>query len=116
MGRPVSLGLHPPPPSPSEPGIYRPSSDWPFVRGFAPPVSGPFGLCGRPLSLAPNFAALSLHPKIPFLAAEAQRLASGLLSHGSQTSAALATAVFFRAYAIVADSSQALRTADSIPP
>ena len=65
------------------------------MRGFAPPVSGPFGLCGRPLSLASNFAALSLHPKIPFLALEAQRLRSRLLLDMSQTSAALGTAVFF---------------------
>jgi hypothetical protein len=39
--------------------------------------------------------ALSPHPKIPFLADQAQRLTFSFLSHGSQTSAALATAVFF---------------------
>jgi len=38
--------------------------------------------------------ALSPHPKIPFLADKAQRLTSRLLSHGSRTSAALATAAF----------------------
>jgi len=43
-----------------------------FVPGFALPVSGPFGLCGRVLSLAAISAALSPHPKIPFLADKAQ--------------------------------------------
>jgi hypothetical protein len=38
---------------------------------------GPFGLCGRMLSLAVILVAVSLHPKIPFLADKAQRLTSG---------------------------------------
>ena len=33
--------------------------------------SGPFGLCGRMLSLAAILVALSPHPKIPFLADKA---------------------------------------------
>jgi len=65
----------------------------PFVPGFPLPVLAPFGLCGHPLSLAAISVALSPHSKIPFLAAEAQRLTSGLLSHGGQASAAPATAV-----------------------
>jgi hypothetical protein len=52
----------------------------PFVRGFAGPVSRPFGLWGRMLSLAAISVALSLHPKIPFLADKAQRLTSGFVA------------------------------------
>ena len=33
---------------------------------------GPFGLCGRKLSVAAILVAVSLHPKIPFLAADAR--------------------------------------------
>ena len=40
----------------------------PFVPGFARPVSGPFPLCRRMLSLTWISVALSLHPKISFLA------------------------------------------------
>jgi hypothetical protein len=69
-----------PPPSPFEPGIFPPSSDRPFVPGFARLVSGPFGLCWRMLFLAAVSVALSLHPKIPFLADKAQRLTSGFVA------------------------------------
>jgi hypothetical protein len=61
-------------------------------RDFALPVSGPFGLYGRMVSLAAISVAPSPHPKIPFLADKAQHIR--LLSHGSRTSAALATVVF----------------------
>ena len=43
------------------------------MPGFARPAKGPFGLCGRMLSLAAILVAVSLHPKIPFLADKAQR-------------------------------------------
>jgi hypothetical protein len=66
-------------PPPFEPGVFPSSSDRPFVPGLARPVSGPFGLCGRMLSLASISVALSLHRKIPFLADK--------VSHGSPTSA-----------------------------
>jgi hypothetical protein len=46
------------------------------------------------LSLASISVALSLHPKIPFLADKARWLTSGFCRTG-QTPAALATAVFF---------------------
>jgi len=36
------------------------------LPGFPRPISSPFGLCGRPSSLAAISVALSPHPKIPF--------------------------------------------------
>jgi hypothetical protein len=38
------------------------------VWGFPTPAATDFRLCKRPLSLAVIWAALSPHPKIPFLA------------------------------------------------
>ena len=46
------------------------------MPGFPLSIPTPSGLCGRPLSLEAIFAALSPHPKIPFLADKAQRLTS----------------------------------------
>ena len=88
-------GLRPPPPSPSEPANFPSGSKTPFVRGFPLSVSGPFSLCEPTLSLAAISVALSPHPKIPFLADKARRLTSGFCRTGSQTSAALVTAVFW---------------------
>ena len=65
-----------PPPSPSEPGFFRSSSDRPFVPGFALPISGSFVSAGRTSPLAAISTALSPHPKIPFLAEKARRLTS----------------------------------------
>jgi hypothetical protein len=45
---------------------------------------GPFGLCGRMLSLVSISMALSPHPKIPFLADKAQRLTSGFCRIGAR--------------------------------
>ena len=77
-------GLHPPPSSPFEPGNFQSGSDRPFVPGFALPVSGPFGLCGRPLSLAAISAALSPHPKIPFLTDQGSATASDFCRTGAR--------------------------------
>jgi hypothetical protein len=55
-----------------------------FCRDFARPVSGPFGLCRRMLSLVAISVALSPHPKIPFLADKAQPLTSGFCRTGSR--------------------------------
>ena len=49
--------------------------DRPFVPGFALSILAPFGLFGRPLSLAAISVAPSPHPKIPFLADKAWRTA-----------------------------------------
>ena len=61
-------GLHRPPPSPCEPRFCKSSPGRPFLRGFPRPVLARFGLFGFSPSLVVIFAALSLHPKIPFLA------------------------------------------------
>jgi hypothetical protein len=63
-----------PPRSLTELEIFPPSPDGPFVPGFAGPVSGPYGLCGRMLSLAAISVALSPYPKIPFLAQKGSEL------------------------------------------
>jgi len=57
-----------PPRSPFEPGNFQPGSDSPLCAGISAIGSGPFSLCGQSVSLAAILAALSLHPKIPFLA------------------------------------------------
>jgi|SRR6516162_1285969 len=59
----------------SEPDNFRSGSDRPFVPGFALSILAPFGLFGRPLSLAAISVAPSPHPKIPFLADKAWRTA-----------------------------------------
>jgi hypothetical protein len=48
------------------------------ATGFAGPVSGPYGLCGRMLSLAAISVALSPYPKIPFLAPKGSATDIGL--------------------------------------
>jgi hypothetical protein len=53
-------------------------SSCPFGEMAVPGLNaqgGPFGLCGRPSSLAAISVARSPHPKIPFLADKALRLA-----------------------------------------
>jgi hypothetical protein len=85
------------------------------VPEFALPVPAPFGLCERPLSLAVLLGPLSPHPKIPFLADKARSkyaafAAQELNPGGADNVGAFGTC------AIVPDSTQALRTADSIPP
>ena len=54
------------------------------MPGFALPVSAPFGLCGRPLSLAAILPAQSPHPKIPFLTDKAHRLTSDFRRMGAR--------------------------------
>jgi len=53
----------------------------------------PFSLCGQPVSLAAILAALSLHPKIPFLADGLGGASLRLLPLWSRTSAAWTRAV-----------------------
>jgi hypothetical protein len=84
------------------------------VPEFTLPVLAPFGLCGRMLSLAAISGALSPYPKIPFLADKAQRLTSGFVAREPDLGGVGNGGVFL-ACAIVAGSTQALRTADSIP-
>jgi hypothetical protein len=106
--------LRPPPPSLAEPCIFPSGSSRPFVPGFPLSVTAPFGLCGRPLSLAPISAALSPHPKIPFPGGQGSaRLRFGFIAAKARRRWQRRC---FWACAIVADSTQALRTADSIPP
>jgi hypothetical protein len=69
--------------TPAEPRIFPSGSSRPFVPGFPLSVPAPFGLWGRPLSLAAISAALSPHPKIPFLAEKAQRLTSDVCRMGA---------------------------------
>jgi DNA modification methylase len=57
-----------PPRSPFEPGNFQPGSDSPLCAGISAIGSGPFSLCGQSVSLVAILAALSPHPKIPFLA------------------------------------------------
>ena len=73
-----------------------------------------YRLCGSSLSLAAILAALSPHPKIPFLADKAQRLTSG--SCRTEARPRRRHQRCFWSVAIVADSTQVLRTADSILP
>ena len=63
--------LHPPPPSPAEPGVFLSGSNRPFVPGFPLSVLRRFSLCGSSLSLSAISGARSPHPKIPFLADKA---------------------------------------------
>ena len=103
-----------PPPSPCELGIFPSSSDRPFVPGFALPVSAPPCLCGRALSLAAISTALSPHPRIPFLADKARRLTSRFCRTEARPRRRHQRC--FWSVAIVADSTQVLRTAEYIPP
>ena len=67
------------------------------MPGFPLSVTAPFGLCGRMLSLAPISAALSPHPKIPFLADKAQQLTSDFCRTGARPRRRWQRPVFWRA-------------------
>ena len=80
-----------------------------FVPGFAQTGFGSFWSRGPMLSLAAISVALSLHPKIPFLADKAQRLTSGSCRTGARPRRRW-QAVSLGRGAIVAGSTRALRT------
>jgi hypothetical protein len=68
-----------------------------FVPGFPLSALAPFSLCGQSVSLVAILAALSLHPKIPFLADRPWRSKPATFATLEPTSAALTRAVVGRA-------------------